>query len=172
VDDKQKELARIEQELLEELLREEKEPEQAPEVNEEELLEELLREKEELEQAPEVNEEELLEELLREEEEPEQAPEKEEPPVPAFEDPERIADPGEPMVYCNFSNDYGKDLEEALKEEPPKAAASKPSFRFVSVGKTKKDEKIIIGLMLAVSVLCVGILGVLIYWLETFLKLL
>ena len=29
---------------------------------------------------------------------------------PAFEDPDFIHTPREPMVYCNYSNDYGRDL--------------------------------------------------------------
>lgn len=102
-------------------------------------------------------EEELLEELLREEREKEE--QKQEAPKPAFENPDEIRDPEEPLVYCNFSNDYGKEQE---RERQEKAA----------LRKKKKDEKIIIGLMLAVSVLCIGIIGVFIYWLETLLKLL
>ena len=101
---------------------------------------------------------------------PEEAPNKEKP-IPAFEDPDRIVDPKGPVVYCNFANDYGKDLGEALKEEQPEPPPAPRPRRSAAV-RAKRDEKIIIGLMLAVSVLCVGILGVFIYWLETLLKLL
>lgn len=210
MDDKQKELERIEQQLLDELLREEKEPEadkeelavpvltedvpendqQDLELMKQELLEVLLREenepeaeKEELvsvltgdipeedkQQELERIDQELLEDLIPEEAETEEATEKE-TPVPAFEDPDRIVDPKEPLVYCNFSNDYGKELEEALKEEQPEPTP-KPAPQRSSAVKAKRDEKIIIGLMLAISILCVGILGVFIYWLETLLKLL
>lgn len=34
----------------------------------------------------------------------------------------------------------------------------------------KKDDKVVIALMIIASFLCVGIIGVLIYWLEVFLK--
>lgn len=171
MDDKQKELERIEQELLDDLLREEKEPEETPEKEEPiapelEALEQILASDEEpLVYSNFDVEPELLDSLASEE-----LPKKEEP-TPAFEDPDRILDPKEPLVYCNFSNDYGKELEEALKEEQPEPAPEPPP-RQAAAGKAKKDEKIIIGLMLAVSVLCVGILGVFIYWLETLLKLL
>ena len=106
-------------------------------------------------------EEALLEELLREEEE-EEKEEKKETPIPAFENPDEIRDPEEPLVYCNFSNDYGKELEQENQKRHEQAA----------LRKKKKNDKVIIGLMLAVSVLCVGILGVFIYWLETLMKLL
>ena len=98
-------------------------------------------------------EQELLDELFKEAE-PEQET------APAFDDPDKIHDPKEPMVYCNFSNDYGKELED-----------------FAQTGEEdtedlqKKHDKTIIGLMIAVSVLCVAILGVLIYWLENFIVL-
>ena len=172
MDDKQKELERIEQELLADLLREEKEPDEGLE-KEEPPVPVLTGDVPEEDKQKELEriEQELLGELLREETDAEETPEKEEQPIPAFEDPDRIMDPKEPLVYCNFSNDYGKELEEALKEEQPEPAPEPPHLQPAAV-KAKKDEKIIIGLMLAVSVLCVGILGVFIYWLETFLKLL
>lgn len=79
-----------------------------------------------------------------------------EEPLPAFDDPEKIYDPKEPMVYCNYSNDYGKDLQEFAENGD-------------DMKKKKKDDKTLIGLMLTASVLCLGILGILIYWLEEFL---
>ena len=78
-------------------------------------------------------------------------------PTPAFDDPEKIYEPEEPMVYCNYSNDYGKDLKEFAENGGDMKK------------KKKKDDKVLIGLMITASVLCLGILGVLIYWLETFL---
>ena len=77
---------------------------------------------------------------------------------PAFDDPDKIYEPAEPMVYCNYSNDYGKDAEEEEIDEAEAIAMQK-----------KKNDKIIIGLMIAASVLCLGIMGILIYWWETFL---
>ncbi len=64
---------------------------------------------------------------------------------PAFDDPDRIHDPEEPLVYCNYSNDYGRDL------------------------KKKREDKILTGLMITASVLCLGIIGILIYWLNAYL---
>jgi len=75
---------------------------------------------------------------------------------PAFEDPEKLRVPETDMVYHNFSNNYGKETEEGKKAA---YAAAK-----------KKNEQIILGLMIAASVLCVGIIGVLIYWLEVFFR--
>ena len=66
---------------------------------------------------------------------------------PAFDDPEEIREPEGEMQYNNFANDYGKEDEEAAAKE-------------------KKDEKIVIGLMIASCVLCLGIIGVLIFWLN------
>ena len=77
---------------------------------------------------------------------------------PAFDDPEKIHEPEDPMVYCNYSNDYGKDLKEFAEN------GGKETMR-----KKKKNDKAIIGLMITACALCLGILGVLIYWLEVFL---
>lgn len=70
--------------------------------------------------------------------------------IPAFDDPDIIHEPDEPMVYRNFSNDYGQDLKEP--DAPAKQAIS-------------RDDKITMGLMIAASGLCLGIISVLIYWL-------
>ena len=77
---------------------------------------------------------------------------------PAFDDPEKIYDPKEPMVYCNYSNDYGKDLKNFAENGGEE-----------DMSKKNKKDKTIIGLMVTASVLCLGILGILIYWLEVFL---
>lgn len=66
---------------------------------------------------------------------------------PAFDDPEKINDPDGEMVYNNFANDYGN--EDLLAQEEDQ----------------QKNDKITIGLMLAACVLCLGIIGYLIYWL-------
>ena len=88
-------------------------------------------------------EDDLLREILAEDAEP------------AFDDPDKIREPAEPMVYCNYSNDSGKDLQE-FADGGADAAAK------------KKNDKIIMGLMITASVLCLGIVGIMIYWLEAF----
>jgi len=73
---------------------------------------------------------------------------------PAFDDPMEIHEPEEPMVYCNYNNDYGNDTPGAApaEEETPK----------------KEPDKVVIGLMIAVCCLSLGIIGVLAYWLNVF----
>jgi hypothetical protein len=73
---------------------------------------------------------------------------------PAFEDPDVIKDPEEPLVYRNFSNAYGTEPTE--KPEAPAAGSA-------------KDDRITMGLMITASCLCLGIIGVMVYWLTTFL---
>lgn len=74
--------------------------------------------------------------------------------VPAFEDPDKPDFPDEPVTYCNYSNDYGNDGEEMKKKS--KASA--------------KEDKWQIALMGVACGLCVAIIGVMIYWLEAFLR--
>ena len=71
-------------------------------------------------------------------------------PTPAFEDPNLIHTPENGMVYHNFANDYGNDEAEAQKAQ-------------------EEDDKVLIGLMLAACGLCLGIIGVLGYWLAVIL---
>ena len=112
-------------------------------------------------------EERLMKELLAQvaTEEPEE-PAEEEPPVeeilsdeeltdllyvhtePAFDDPVKIRQPRQPMVYQNFANDYG------AKETPATDEIQ------------KKDQRIIMTLMIVASVLCLGIIGILGYWMS------
>ncbi len=75
---------------------------------------------------------------------------------PAFEDMDEIKDPREPLVYCNYSNDYGRDLEEFTDN------AELPV-------KEKKDDKLSVGLMFTASGLCLGLIGVMIFWLARYL---
>ena len=117
MEDTQKELERLEQELLEE-----------EKTDIDKAVEEILLD------------EDLLREVMSADAEP------------AFEDPDKIHEPAEPMVYCNYSNDYGKDQQEDTQQEQ------------------KKKDKTIIGLMITASALCLGIMGILLYWLLTFLK--
>ena len=79
-----------------------------------------------------------------------------EEPEPAFDDPDKTEIPDEPVVYCNYSNDYGKDQK---PEEDAEAA----------LAKKKKDDNIIITLLAVAAVLSVGIIGVLVYWLVKYL---
>ena len=79
---------------------------------------------------------------------------------PAFDDSDAMAVSDETMVFHNFSNDYGKDLDGYGEAEPEKV---------VDEQTKKRDDKIVIGLMIAACALCLGILGMLIYWLVAFL---
>ena len=72
---------------------------------------------------------------------------------PAFEDMDEIKEPTEPLVFCNYSNGYGQDMEEPESSEP----------------LPKNDAKLTIGLMIAASALALGIIIVMIYWLVKFL---
>ena len=121
-----KELERIQEELL----------------AEDEVMKELLAQEEPVEEEEKdisldefFNDEELIE-LLRVEAEP------------AFEDPVKIREPKEPMVYQNFANDYGAKEREA-------AALIR-----------EKDQKTIMTLMILASALCLGIIGILGYWMS------
>ena len=76
---------------------------------------------------------------------------------PAFDDPQIIHEPDEPMIYWNFSNGYGRDLPQQQEVEAEEPAS------------ISKSDKIDIGLMLAASGLCLGIIAILIYWLAAYL---
>ena len=134
MEDTREELERLEQELLAE--------EQLS--NEEQMLEELIQEVKSEEASDDIFlDEELLREVLSED------------ATPAFEDPEKIHEPEE-LVYSNFANDYGKDLQkedETADEEQSKKAA---------------EDKLQIILMIAASALSLGIIAILIYWLVAF----
>lgn len=73
----------------------------------------------------------------------------EEPKAPAFEDPDRIHDNGKTVAYNNFANHYGAPRKNDCK--------------------TQKNDRVIIGLMITASVLCLGIIGILSYWLSVLL---
>ena len=119
------ELKRLEDELLAEEKR----------AEEERMIEEMIRENQVLnQQEEEYLDEALLREIL------------EEGAEPAFEDPEKIREPAEPMVFSNFANDYGKSLAEEL--QPAKKVSDKTLITLMSVA---------IGLGL-------GIIGILAYW--------
>ena len=73
---------------------------------------------------------------------------------PAFEDPDKPHISDDPVVYCNLSNDYGNDY--ADPEEEPVAQKE---------GKSNED-KWLIALMGVASALCLGIIGILGYWMS------
>lgn len=83
---------------------------------------------------------------------------------PAFEDPDKPDISDQPVVYRNYSNDYGNKRQNhvAYKEDE---MAKKRAKR-----QARKNDKWTIALMAVASVLCLGIIGVLVYWLEAFLK--
>ncbi len=87
-----------------------------------------------------------------------------EEPAPAFEDPDWINEPQEPMVYCNFSNDYGRKT----KNTPPQKEMQTKKGK--SAAAKKQGDKVQIILMAVISFLCLGMIGVVIYWLEVLLK--
>lgn len=71
-----------------------------------------------------------------------------------------LADPmeiPEEAAYSNFANDYSDELEEFADN-----GGQEPRKRVFG-------DKLTIGLMIAVCVLCLGIIGVLVYWLKAFL---
>ena len=69
------------------------------------------------------------------------------PAEPAFDDPDEIRDPEGEMQYNNFANDYGREEKEAAEAQ------------------AKKNDRILVGLMITACVLSLGIIGLLIYWL-------
>ena len=75
------------------------------------------------------------------------------------ENPElALDDPEEPVAYSNDSNDYSEELQEFAE------TGGQENLR-----EKKKNDRVIMGLMITACFLCLGILGVLIYWLEVFL---
>ena len=165
------ELERIQKELLaeeelpaeEELFMEELILEEAQEENVEDIsLDELLNDSELNELLAEEGAEETVEEPAEEAAQEEASLDEllddselsdllREEPEPAFDDPEKIHDPKEPLVYQNFANDYGA-------QEKDEAARLK-----------EKDERIVMGLMILASALSLGIIGVMGYWLTVLL---
>ena len=67
---------------------------------------------------------------------------------PAFDDPVKIHEPKKPLVYQNFANDYG-----APKRDP--AAEIR-----------EKDQRTVMILMIIASLLSLGIIGILGYWIS------
>ncbi len=67
--------------------------------------------------------------------------------TPAFDDPDEIHEPKQPLIYRNF----------ATQEQQAEATIR------------KKNDNVIIGLLITACCLCLGIIGVLGYWLTVLL---
>ena len=88
---------------------------------------------------------ELMREALREEQEA----------GPAFEDPDVLETGPEPEVYSNFANDYGREL-----------------AQFAENGgqvQEEEDDSVITILMLIACILSLGIICVMLYWLQAWM---
>lgn len=79
---------------------------------------------------------------------------------PAFEDPDRPDEPIADVQYNNYLNNYGRD-------EMPKAV-SRTQQRKEQEQEKRRNDQVLMALMITASVLCLGIIGVMIYWLEKF----
>ena len=116
-----------------------------------EEFEKAMAEEQTPEKMPEVSEpvidDELLDQLIAEVESEDFAPEE-----PAVSD--------ETMVFHNFPSQLDKNVIEYGEAEPAEDE---------DLETKKRDDKILVGLMITASVLCLGILGVLGYWLIAFL---
>jgi len=74
---------------------------------------------------------------------------------PAFEDPDTLETGPAPEVYSNYANDYGRELTRFAEnggEEPQENA----------------DGSLVI-LMLIACILSLGIIGVMLYWLQSWM---
>ena len=101
--------------------------------------------KEDTDQILEELEKELLKEALLEEQEA----------GPAFEDPDVLETGPEPEVYSNFANDYGRELAQFAENggELPE----------------EKNDSVTVILMLIACILGMGIICVMLYWLQAWL---
>ena len=88
-------------------------------------------------------EEELEAEALREEQEA----------GPAFDDPDTLETGPAPEVYSNFANDYGRELRSFAENG----------------GEEAQPQGGIIVLMLIATILSLGIIGVMLYWLQAWM---
>ena len=101
--------------------------------------------KEDTKEILEKMEKELMREALLEEQEA----------GPAFEDPDVLETGPEPEVYSNFANDYGREL--AQFAENGEAA------------QTEENDSVLTILMLIASILSLGIICVMLYWLQAWM---
>ena len=74
---------------------------------------------------------------------------------PAFEDPDKLEITKEPVNYRNYSNQYGNN-----------APKQKHSARKQAKEEAESEDKWLIALMGVASALCLGIIGVLVYWMN------
>ena len=111
----------------------------------EDTREELNRLEQELLSQEQNDDNELLDELIREVKE-------ESADDDIFLDDALLREVLEPeeLIYSNYANDYGKDLEDEAQEQKA------------------HEDKLQIILMIAASALSLGIIGILIYWLVAF----
>ena len=68
-------------------------------------------------------------------------------PVPAFEDPDQTVIPTDPVVYCNYSNDYGKEIQKTAEEE----AALRKKKKDVCLWRTLSKVRTVSNSLLAVE---------------------
>ena len=90
-------------------------------------------------------EKELMAESLREEQEA----------GPAFEDPDVLEVGPAPEVYSNFANDYGRELQEFAENGGEEAET--------------QGDSILTVLMLIATILSLGIIAVMLYWLQSWM---
>ena len=81
--------------------------------------------------------------------------------APAFEDPDKPIMPPDPPVR-NFSNDYGSDQAERARRRAEKREQARLE------AEAAHEDRWQIALMSVASVLCLGIIGILAYWLIAF----
>jgi len=69
---------------------------------------------------------------------------------PAFDDPDTLETGPAPEVYSNCANDYGQELQEFAENG----------------GEEDESQSTLIILMLIATILSLGIIGVMLYWLQ------
>lgn len=112
-----------------------------------EAFEKELWEEDLLQQPKEKTEEEKLDELLRQ-----ILSETDSLTEPAFEDPDKLQYSDEPVVYRNFSNDYGKNETEEIEntdEQEPEVP--------------KHGKLWVLAWLCVAGAVCLGILGAILY---------
>lgn len=82
---------------------------------------------------------------------------------PVFEDEEPLPSTDDILKDCAFLNENNSTDEDVLMSQPKTSKKTKAASK-------RKEDRWQIALMAIASFLCLGIIGVLIYWLEFFLK--
>ena len=101
--------------------------------------------KEDTKEILEEMEKELMREALLEEQEA----------GPAFEDPDVLETGPEPEVYSNFANDYGRELTQFAENG--------------EAAQAEENDSVLTILMLIASILSLGIICVMLYWLQAWM---